>query len=110
MSAIVAAYAETRADFLVAQRTGLKRQDIIRAMKAVARQLQGSGVLRQEALGAYMLSLIEKADPQRQGLCKRKVKKQGDQYLKDHAILGQFEIDIEDAGFESMFTGRAIRS
>jgi hypothetical protein len=67
LSAIVALYAETRAYFLVAQRLKLHRQDIIRALKAATKQLQASGILRQEALGAYMHSLIEKADPQRQG-------------------------------------------
>lgn len=108
LSQLVWEYARCRDFAQLARVHHIHRPDIRRAMSRASKALlQMKG--REHALGAYIYSLIDKANPAGEGYTKRKLAKQGHIVKTDPPITGQFRIDVTDPDFEAMFTSRANR-
>ena len=109
LSEVVDLYARTRSFQRVAEVLSLHRPEIRRVMSLATKAL-GNGKGRQEqALGAYLFDLIDKASATGKGWSKRKLAKQGDIYRCDPHILGEFRIDITSPDFAHIFVSRANR-
>ena len=109
LSKIVDLYVKTRNFQKIAELHHLHRPDIRRAMSRASKQLMESKNPQEHALGAYIHSLIDKANPAGQGYSKRKIAKQCHIYRQDPAILGEFRISVSDPDFQHMFVSRANR-
>lgn len=109
LSECVDLYAKTRSFQRIAEVHHLHRPDIRRAMSRASKALMDSRDAQAHALGAYIHSLIDKANPSGVGYSKRKVSKLGHIYRTDPAILGEFRIRVEDPDFDHMFVSRANR-
>jgi hypothetical protein len=109
LSECVDQYARTRSFQRIAEVHHLHRPDIRRAMSRASKALMESKTATAHALGAYIHSLIDKANPSGVGYSKRKVSKLGHIYRTDPAILGEFRIRVQDPEFEHMFVSRANR-
>ena len=109
LSTIVDLYVKTRSFQRIAEVHGLHRPDIRRAMSRASKQLLESKDPMEEGLGAYIHSLIDKANPSGTGFSKRKVQKLGNIYRTDPAILGEYRLRINDSDFDHMFVSRANR-
>lgn len=109
LSKIVDLYVKTRNFQKIADIYKLHRPDIRRAMSRASKQLMESRDGQQHALGAYIHSLIDKANPAGQGFSKRKIAKQCHIYRQDPDLLGEFRIRVDDANFDHMFVSRANR-
>jgi hypothetical protein len=108
LSQLIWEYARSRDFARLAKIHNIHRPDIRRAMsRACKALLEMKG--REHALGAYIYSLIDKANPSGQGYSKRKLAKQGHIVKTDPAITGQFRIEVTDPDFEAMFVSRANR-
>jgi hypothetical protein len=108
LSQLIWEYARCRDFARLAKIHNIHRPDIRRAMSRASKALlEMKG--REHALGAYIYSLIDKANPAGQGYTKRKLAKQGHIVKTDPPITGQFRIDVTDPDFEAMFTSRANR-
>jgi hypothetical protein len=109
LSLVIDLYAKTRSFQRIADIHKLHRPDIRRAMSRASKQLMESKNAQEHALGAYVHSLIDKANPSGVGYSKRKVSKLGHIYRVDPVILGEFRVRVEDSDFEHMFVSRANR-
>lgn len=109
LSTVIDLYAKTRSFQRIAEVYHLHRPDIRRAMSRASKQLMESKDAHEHALGAYIHSLIDKANPSGTGFSKRKVQKLGHIYRTDPSLLGEFRIRVEDPDFEHMFVSRANR-
>ncbi len=109
LSAIIDLYVKTRSFQRIAEIHSLHRPDIRRAMSRASKQLMESKDPQEHALGAYIHSLIDKANPSGTGFSKRKVQKLGNIYRTDPAILGEYRLKITDPDFDHMFVSRANR-
>jgi len=109
LSTVIAMYAKTRSFQKIAEVFKLHRPDIRRAMSRSSKTLMETKDPEQHALGAYIHSLIDKANPSGTGFSKRKVSKLGNIYRTDPDILGEFRIKVDDPEFEHMFVSRANR-
>lgn len=109
LSKIVDEYVKCRNFQRIAEVHKLHRPDIRRAMSRASKQLLDSKDPQEHALGAYIHSLIDKANPAGQGYSKRKVAKQCHIYRTDPAILGDFRIRVDDPDFRHIFVSRANR-
>lgn len=109
LSAIIDLYVKTRSFQRIAEIHKLHRPDIRRAMSRASKQLLESEDPQEKALGAYIHSLIDKANPSGTGFSKRKVQKLGNIYRCDPAVLGEFRVRINHADFDHMFVSRANR-
>jgi hypothetical protein len=109
LSKVIDEYVKCRNFQRIAEIHKLHRPDIRRAMSRASKQLMDSKDPREHALGAYIHSLIDKANPAGQGFSKRKIAKQCHIYRTDPAILGEFRISVGDPEFGHMFVSRANR-
>jgi hypothetical protein len=109
LSECVDLYAKTRSFQRIAEVHHLHRPDIRRAMSRASKALMESKIAEAHALGAYIHSLIDKANPSGVGYSKRKVSKLGHIYRTDPPILGEFRLRVQDPEFEHMFVSRANR-
>jgi hypothetical protein len=109
LSRVVELYAKTRSFQRIAEIYGLHRPDIRRAMSRASKQLMESKDAHEHAIGAYIHSLIDKANPSGTGYSKRKVSKLGHIYRVDPPLLGEFRIKVESPDFDHMFVSRANR-
>lgn len=109
LSKVVDMYVKTRNFQKIADIYKLHRPDIRRTMSRASKQLMDSGEGREHALGAYIHSLIDKANPAGQGFSKRKIAKQCHIYRNDPPLVGEFRIDVAAPEFEQMFVSRANR-
>ncbi len=109
LSKIVDLYVKTRNFQKIADIYKLHRPDIRRAMSRASKQLMESKDPWEHALGAYIHSLIDKANPAGQGFSKRKLQKQCHIYRQDSDILGEFRIPVNHPDFDQMFVSRANR-
>jgi hypothetical protein len=109
LSTCIDLYAKTRSFQRIAEVHHLHRPDIRRAMSRASKQLMESRDAHEHALGAYIHSLIDKANPSGVGYSKRKAQKLGHIFRRDSDILGMFRIPIEHPDFEEMFVSRANR-
>lgn len=109
LSTVVDLYSKTRSFQRIAEVHHLHRPDIRRAMSRASKQLMDSKDAHEHALGAYIHSLIDKANPSGTGFSKRKVSKLGHLYRVDPNILGEFRIRVEDPDFNFWFVSRANR-
>ena len=109
LSTIIDLYIKTRSFQRIAEIHKLHRPDIRRAMSRSSKQLILSKDPEEHALGAFIHSLIDKANPSGTGFSKRKVQKLGNIYRTDPPILGEFRIKITDPNFDHMFVSRANR-
>lgn len=109
LSECIDLYAKTRSFQRIAEVHHLHRPDIRRAMSRASKALMESKDATAHALGAYIHSLIDKANPSGVGYSKRKVSKLGHIYRTDPTILGEFRIKVEDPDFDHMFVSRANR-
>lgn len=109
LSKVVDLYVRTHNFQKIAELHHLHRPDIRRAMSRASKQLMESKDPQEHALGAYIHSLIDKANPAGQGFSKRKMQKQCHIYRTDPAILGEFRISVGDPDFDHMFVSRANR-
>lgn len=109
LSEVVDLYSKTRSFQRIAEVHHLHRPDIRRAMSRASKQLMDAKEAQQHALGAYIHSLIDKANPSGVGYSKRKMQKLGHIYRVDPQLLGEFRIKVEDADFDHMFVSRANR-
>jgi len=109
LSEVIDLYAKTRSFQRIAEVHHLHRPDIRRAMSRASKALMESEIAQEHALGAYIHSLIDKANPSGVGYSKRKMQKLGHLYRCDPPILGEFRIDVSDPDFDHMFVSRANR-
>jgi hypothetical protein len=109
LSEVIDLYAKTRSFQRIAEIHSLHRPDIRRAMSRASKALMESKNAQEHALGAYIHSLIDKANPSGTGYSKRKMQKLGHIYRADPPLLGEFRIRIEDPDFDHMFVSRANR-
>lgn len=109
LSAVVDLYARTRSFQRIAEAHRLHRPDIRRAMSRASKKLMESKDPHEHALGAYVHSLIDKANPSGTGYSKRKVSKLGHIYRSDSPILGEFRVNVQDRDFDQWFVSRANR-
>jgi hypothetical protein len=109
LSKVVDEYVRCRNFQRIAEIHKLHRPDIRRAMSRASKQLMESKDPREHALGAYIHSLIDKANPAGQGYSKRKIAKQCHIYRSDPSVLGEFRISVSDPDFGHMFVSRANR-
>lgn len=109
LSEIIDLYAKTRSFQRIAEVHHLHRPDIRRAMSRASKQLMESKNAQEHALGAYIHSLIDKANPSGVGYSKRKMQKLGHIYRVDPPLLGEFRISVSDPDFDHMFVSRANR-
>lgn len=108
LSQLVWEYAHCHDFAQLARIHDIHRPDIRRAMSRASKALlEMKG--REHALGAYIYSLIDKANPSGQGYTKRKLAKQGHMVKTDPPITGQFRVAVTDPDFEALFTSRANR-
>jgi hypothetical protein len=107
LSLLIDAYAKARNFQTLADHYKIWRPDIRRAMSKAYKQFKSSTNNREVALGAYIFGLIDKASYYGAGKIKRQLKKQGNVYRTDPAILDQFRINAADPDFEHVFTARA---
>jgi hypothetical protein len=108
LSQLICEYARCRDFDRLAKTHHLHRPDIRRAMSRASKALlEMKG--REHALGAYIFSLIDKANPSGQGYSKRKLAKQAHIVRADPPITGRFRIDVQDPNFGAMFVSRANR-
>ncbi len=109
LSKVVDLYVRTHNFQKISEAHHLHRPDIRRAMSRASKQLMESKDPQEHALGAYMHSLIDKANPAGQGFSKRKLAKQCHIYRTDPSCLGSFVIDLNDPEFDAFFVSRANR-
>ena len=109
LSEVVELYARTRSFQRVAEVLSLHRPEIRRVMSKASKVLSESKDTRSRALGAYIFDLIDKASASGQGFSKRKMAKQGNLYLQDSEILGQFRVDVQHPCFSQVFVSKANR-
>jgi hypothetical protein len=109
LSECIDLYAKTRSFQRIAEVHHLHRPDIRRAMSRASKALMESKDAHEHALGAYIHSLIDKANPSGVGYSKRKMQKLGHIYRVDPPVLGEFRIKVEDPDFDHMFVSRANR-
>jgi hypothetical protein len=107
LSAAVELFGKTHSFRAIADKHGMHRPDIRRAMSRASKELLAMGGGLEQGLGAYILNLIDKANPSGVGLTKREAAKAGDIHRSDPEILGQFRMDVEDPDFDQMFASRA---
>ena len=100
-------YAKTRSFQRISELHHLHRPDIRRAMSRASKTLMESKDANAHALGAYIHSLIDKANPSGVGYSKRKQQKCGHIYLRDADTLGEFRIKVTDENFDAWFVSRA---
>ncbi len=110
LSTIIDLYVKTRSFQRIAEIHKLHRPDIRRAMSRASKQLMESKDPMEHALGAFIHSLIDKANPSGTGFSKRKVQKLGNIYIQAPQILGEFRVKITDPDFDECFVSRANRS
>ena len=109
LSQVIDEYNRCRNFQRVAEVHKLHRPDVRRAMSRASKQLMESKDPQEHALGAYIHSLIDKANPAGTGFSKRKIAKQCHLYITDPAILGSFRIRVDDPDFGAWFVSRANR-
>lgn len=109
LSAVINLYGKTRSFQKIAEVYKLHRPDIRRAMSRASKTMMDAKDPEQHALGAYIHSLIDKANPSGTGFSKRKVSKLGNIYRTDPDILGEFRIKVDDPDFDHIFVSRANR-
>ena len=109
LSQIIDLYVKIRNFRRIAEIYNLHRPDIRRSLSRASKQLMGSADGHEHALGAYIHSLIDKANPNGQGFSKRKTAKLGHLYRTDPNMLGEFRIKVDDPTFDAMFVSRANR-
>jgi hypothetical protein len=109
LSEAIDLYSKTKSFQRIAEIHNLHRPDIRRSMSRASKQLVESKDPQEHALGAYIHSLIDKANPSGVGFSKRKVSKLGHIFFSDSPILGDFKIRVEDPDFDSWFISRANR-
>jgi hypothetical protein len=109
LSTIIDLYIKTRSFQRVAEIHKLHRPHIRRAMSRASKQLLESRNPEEKALGAFIYSVIDKANPSGTGYSKRKVQKLGNIMRVDSPILGDFRIKITDPDFDELFVSRANR-
>ena len=78
-------------------------------LSRASKKLMESKDPHEHALGAYVHSLIDKANPSGTGYSKRKVSKLGHIYRSDSPILGEFRVNVQDRDFDQWFVSRANR-
>jgi hypothetical protein len=109
LSNVVELYAKTRSFQRVAEVLSLHRPNIRRAMAEASKLLLDSKPIRENALGAYIHDLIDKASASGHGFSDRQMAKQGNIYMKDPEILGEFRIDVTNPSFNYTLISRANR-
>jgi hypothetical protein len=109
LSQAIAEYAACRSFRKVAKRHNIHRPDIRRSMSRASQALLKNSKPDCQALGAYIFSLIDKANPRGTGRTKRKMAQCGDVYHKDPSLLGKFVVDINDKNIDALFVSRAVR-
>ena len=78
-------------------------------MSKASQQLRESEDPEQQALGAYIFSLIDKHNPVGRGKTKRELLKEGWSFREDADICGQFRVRVDDPNFDQLFAARANR-
>jgi hypothetical protein len=121
LSEIIVDYARCRSFEKIANAYHLHRPDIRRAMSLASKQLLRGDVtnLKTEttpaspeelAVGAYIFNLIDKANPDGQGISKRQKAKAARCVVRvDPPCVGEFRVAVNDTGWDSLFVSRANR-
>lgn len=121
LSQVISEYAQRRNFFKIADSYGVRRPDVRRTMSLAAKHLLGGDFVHKVcdptgrspeelALGAYIFTLIDKANPGGEGMSKRKVAKTARAVvLVDPPCVGEFRIAANDPGFDALFVSRANR-
>lgn len=110
LSTLIVEFAICRSFGKLAYKYDLHRPNIRRAMSRASAQLLESKEPDEQALGAYIFSLTDKANPVGTGVTKRQAAKRVRVIRKtDPAILGQFRVKVDDKDFGSLFIAKANR-
>jgi hypothetical protein len=95
LARLLAECAGERSFRMLADRHGIHQPEIRRAFRRAAERLEVGG-REQQALAAWIRSLIDKANPFGEGESKRQAAKRGDVFASDDARIADFRIRIED--------------
>lgn len=95
LARLLAEYAEVRSFRMLADKYGILRPEIRRAFRCAAEKLE-AGSREQQALAAWIRSLIDKANPIDVGETKRQAAKRGDVFVSDDERIADFRVRIED--------------
>jgi hypothetical protein len=95
LAQLLVEYAEARSFRRLADRYAIHRPEIRRAFRHAAESLEVGG-MEQQALAAWIRSLIDKADPFSAGESKRQAAKRGDVFVSDDPRIADFRVRVED--------------
>jgi hypothetical protein len=121
LSEIIAEYARCRSFEKIARAHDLHRPDIRRAMSQASKHLLGKDEKGETdpqlpadpegiAVGAYIFSVIDKADPSNVGTTKRQKEKTAHCVVRvDPPCVGEFRVAVNDPRWDSLFVARANR-
>lgn len=128
LSEMIALYAQCQSFEQVAGKFKVKnRPDVRRTMSRAAKYLmrgdslaknnffadgaqfdEGIALPEEIALGAYIFTLIDRANPNGQGISKRQRAKTARFVMfRDPKCVGEFRLRVEDPGFDAMFVSQA---
>lgn len=94
LARLLAEYAEARSFRMLADRHGIHRPEIRRAFRHAAERLEAGG-REQQALAAWIRSLIDKANPFGEGENKRQAAKRGDVFVGDDPRIADFRVQVD---------------
>jgi hypothetical protein len=109
LSQLIAEYAECRSFVEVADKHGIRRPEVRKAMRKVSDALCAANGAEEQALGAYIWLLIDKASARGTGLTARRRSSMCPIVRSDPDTLGQFRVRVDDPGFDSWFVPKATR-
>jgi len=107
LSQLLTEYMECRSFAVLGERHNVHRPDIRRVMSRVGGQLRSHKNPKQEALGAWIFSLIDKANPTGSGYSSRQVKKCVNKMIENNGILGNFRVPVDSSDFKFLFAPKA---
>ena len=107
MADIVFNYSQLGSAQAVADTLGVYRPDVRRSMTALAKDLMSRPDLKLTALGALIQGMIDRSSINGYGPSKSRMLARGNMFRKDPEILGDFEIQLENEGFQDVLYPRA---
>jgi len=108
LATVLLEYFDGRSFQKIAEKRRLHRAGIRRVLSRVCRRLRDSKSLEDKAVGAWMFSFLDEANPAGTGWSLRKIKKIKNKELVIPDIVGSFRVSLGDPDVKSLFTSRAM--
>ena len=108
VSQLAVEYAECRSFSKLADRHGIHRPLVRRALRRASAQLSSESMdVEAQCLGAYINMLVDGASPKGRGMTKSRALAAGDISRSDPDALGKFRIRVDSDEFHAWFVSRA---